>query len=260
MVGLKLKLEQRLEPHHPIKNPYLTEQAENIEGNLDDILEKGKLSNYEKMLQTESILLSKWEFKNIWRDYLDSTLIAHSDAALQLKKQYDAVVGIKNAGVPYAKIFEMIGFPMFEIDYSHHKREMNEPIIEENQIAELKQKKNVLLSDIDFISGKTLTEVTRYLMDNKVNVNGAYIGLSRWPGMNTKKFFIGKKHINFKTFWKRLSYYSGLKILRSEIPYKKGIILSGLKIYSVNSSLEDYEIRGGVVASGIAKYLKQTEK
>lgn len=259
---LTQRLEQRLvlKPHSPIRNPCLTGQAKDLEGNLDDILEKRKLSNYEKMLQIESILLSKGEFKDSWRDYLDATFMAHSDAALQLRNRYDAVVGIKSAGVYYAKIFEMMGFPMFEIDYSHHRRKMDKPIIEENQIRELKQKKNVLVTNIDFITGKTLTEVAKYLREKEVNVNGAYIGLSRWPGMDSNDFFINNDKVNFKTFWKSISSCSGLKMLRNEIPYEKGIRPKYLRLYSVNSSLEKNEKSGVLVARKVAKYLKQIGK
>ena len=108
-----------------------------------------------------------------------SPLIAHVDAALQLKENYDAVVGVREVGLPYAKIFEMVGFPVFDVDYSHHKRDMKEPKIDVEHLQRLRDKKAVLLTDIDFVTGKTLREVTRYLRENGVNVGGAYIGLSR---------------------------------------------------------------------------------
>jgi len=206
MMGMScgLRLEQRLvhKPHTPIRNPEITKEAEGMEGNLDEVLSRGKLSPHDKMLNTEAFLLSKWEAGEQWKNYLDSPLIAHVDAALQLRQNYDAVVGIKEAGIPYAKIFEMVGFPIFDIDYSHQKRNMTEPRMEDEQIKQLRDKQAVLLTDIDFVTGKTLREVTRYLRENGVNVSGAYIGLSRWPGMKSGGFSIGDDTVNFDTFWK----------------------------------------------------------
>ena len=134
------RLEQKLvyKPHTPIENPELTEEAKGHESDLTSVIAKGKLSPHEKMLHVESALLSAWEFSEDWKRYLDSPLISHIDAALRLKSEYDAVVGIKNAGIAYTKLFEMAGFPTFEIDYSHYKRKMDSPKMDESHLEAIK--------------------------------------------------------------------------------------------------------------------------
>ena len=75
MMGMSggLRLEQRLvhRPHTPIRNPELTEEAEGIEGNLDNVLARGQISQHDKMLHTEAFLLSHWEAGEPWKKYLD---------------------------------------------------------------------------------------------------------------------------------------------------------------------------------------------
>ena len=249
-----LRLEQRLvhKPHSPIENPELTGEAEDHESDMGRVLSKGKLSPYEKMLHVESALLSNWEFGEDWRTYLDSPLLAHADAALRLKKDYDKVVAIKDAGVPYAKIFEMMGFPVYEIDYSHHKRDMETPEIDESQLDSLTNGR-VLLTDVYFVSGKTLRRVHQFLREGGVNVDGAYIGLSQWPGMDVEGFGIGEDSVNFDTFWKGRT--TGLSEIRSSIPYKKGLIPQDLNLFTSNPTLPEKENNGSVAARRIARYI-----
>lgn len=252
-------------PHSPIENPALTGEAEGVEGDLEAILAFGKISPHEKMLHAEALLLSKWEFKERWERCLDSPLIAHADAALALKGDYDGVVGIKDAGIPYAKIFEMMGFPVFEIDYSHRKRNMEKPVIDNYQLSQLKERKSVLLADIDFVSGRTLREVTKYLRENGVMVKAAYIGLYKWPGIDGKEFSVGKDTINFDKFWmgkvgglcynKFFNISSGKK---TKI-YDKELIPSDLRLYSPNPYIENNETLGSAAARKIARYFKSLE-
>lgn len=251
-----LRLEQRLvyPPHSPIRNPEITREADGIEGDLAIVLSKGKLSQHDKMLNTEAFLLSQWKAREQWEIYLDSPLISHVDAALQLRQNYDAVVGIKNAGVPYAQIFEIVGFPVFDVDYSHHKRDMEEPVMDCKQVKQLRDKQSVLLTDIDLVTGKTLREVAKYLRENGVKVDGAYIGLSRWSGMESEEFSIGDDTVNFDTFWKGRT--SGLSTIRSRLPYRKGLIPQDLALYTSNPTLEDNELRGSAAARRIAKYFR----
>lgn len=254
---LELSCEQRLEfkPHSPIENPSITIEAENIHGNLDDILAKGKISQYEKMVSIESLLLQRWKYAKIWRDYLDSPLIAHASAVLSLKDKYDAVVGIKDAGIPYATIFEMFEFPIFEIDYSHHKRNMDKPLIKEEDMKELKRKKSVLITDIDIVTGKTLREVTGYLRENQVNICGAYIGLFKWPGIKSDSFFIGEDTTDFERFWKGRQFdlsHCRFKDALCEI----GFLPSRLNLYTSNRIIGEKEIMGCATARKIAKYFK----
>jgi hypothetical protein len=253
-----LGLEQRLvhKPHSPIENPELTEEAEDHESDMERVLSKGKLSPYEKMLHVESALLSNWEFGDDWRTYLDSPLLAHVDAALRLKKDYDAVVGIEEAGIPYAKIFEMVGFPIYEIDFSHHKRDMETPEIDESQLNSLKDGR-VLLADIDFVSGKTLREVHKFLKGKGINVDGAYIGLSQWPGMDSEEFGISENTVDFDTFWKGKT--TGLSEIRSSIPYKRCLIPEDFMLFSSNPTLPEKENYGSVAARRIARYFINRE-
>ncbi|MEM4318502.1 MAG: phosphoribosyltransferase [Candidatus Pacearchaeota archaeon] len=264
MCGCGLRLELRIvQPHSPIRNPEITEEAARIEGDLASlakVLLKEELSPHDRILHTEAFLLSQWKAREQWKRYLDSPLISHVDAALQLRQNYDAVVGIKNAGIPYAQIFEMVGFPIFEIDYSHRKRDMKEPQIDDEKVKQLRDKKSVLLTDIDFVTGKALREVTRYLREKDVKVNGAYIGLFRWPGMKSEKseeFFIGNDTVNFDTFWKGRT--SGLSTIRSTLPYKKGLIPSDVALYTSNPFLEEDELKGSAAARRIAKYFLESK-
>lgn len=131
----------------------------------------------------EDYLYSKWEFDREGLYKLSASIILYADAALQLKeKRYDTAMGIKNSGIPYAKIFEMMGYDYSEIDYSHHKRQMEEIRIDSQEIKMLKNKK-IILIDMDIFSGKTILKITEYLKEKNLNVKGAFIGkLNFWAG------------------------------------------------------------------------------
>lgn len=259
-VTMKMELTQiqtQFRPHSPMDNPELTGAARGLTGVIEDILAKGKLSSYEKMLQTEAILLSKWQYADAWEDILDAPLIAHADAALELKRHYDAVVGIQKAGVPYALIFEIMGFPVYDIDFSHHRRHMKHPIIDQSQLVELRRRINVLVTDVDFVTGKTLTKVVEYLRQNGVNGGGAYIGLSKWPGIESESFCIDDDTVDFETFW--TSTHSGLRHLRSTTPYKNRLIPNDLRVYCPNPSLDKNERVGSIASRRVARYFKGLE-
>lgn len=255
-MGLEFRFEQ-IQVHHPIDTPQLTESAEGQVGCIEDILAKGRLTPRDKMLQAEAILLSRWTHADDWRAYLDAPLIAHADAALNLKQNYDAVVAIREAGVPYAQIFRLMGYPIFDIDFSHHRKRMEHPIMDQSQLEEVKKSKDVLVTDVDFVTGRTLREVVDYLRRHGVNVRGAYIGLSKWLGLETEGFHIGEDTVDFDTFWTRT--YSGLAHLRKILPYKRNIIPAGLRVYSVNPVLDENERLGGMVARRVARYLQELE-
>jgi hypothetical protein len=124
----------------------------------------------------ESLLVTKWGYNPGGVYTLNSSIILYCDAALQLKKRgYEAVTGIKNSGIPYAKIFEMMGYTYSEIDYSCHKRHMVEPIIDNEDIERMRDKK-VILCDVDYFTGRTLQTVNEYLTGRKINVEGIFIG------------------------------------------------------------------------------------
>ncbi len=249
---MQLCLQQALivEPHSPIQNPELTKDAINYDGNLEDVLERGRLSPDGKMIEVEAYLLSNWTYGNDWQRYLDTPLLAHADSAISLSRDYDAVVGIKEAGVPFAKIFEMIGLPIFNIDFSHYKRKMDQPEIDTSDLRQLQKSQSVLLTDIDFVSGRTLRTVTNYLRSNGVNVKGVYIGLSQWPGIESDCFHVGNDSVDFNLFWKQCGY---VRQMRNMLPYRKGVIPKDLMVYTANRDFI-YSKRG--IASRVARYLK----
>jgi hypoxanthine phosphoribosyltransferase len=250
---LEQRLEQRLvyRLHHPIENPDLTEEAEGTKGDISKVL-SAKLSQHDMMLNTEAFLLSQWVARDEWTRYLDSPLIAHADAALKLKQEYDAVLGIRQAGIPYAQIFEMLGFPIFYIDYSHHKRNMKKPEMDEGQLTELRGKKSVLLTDIDIVTGRTIRETTNYLREEGVNVKGAYIGLFRWPRIKSEKSkCIGEDKTDFDKFWETNTMSrvaSGIGYLCREY---NDLLPKHFVLYTSNPSLKK---RGSYAAKRIAEY------
>ncbi len=245
----RLSLEQRLDaPHHAMSNPDLTLYVEDTP----------RCPSESSVVSTERTLLELWKHVNetSWEDYIDTPLIAHGDAALRLKDSagYDAVVGIKEGGVPYARFFGIFGIFQTEIDFSHRKRSMTEPIIEQEQIASLQGCNKVLLTDVDFVTGKTLRVVTDYLRERNVNVAGAYIGLTSWPGTGSEDFAIGSDSVDFDRFWKCRT--NGLSHLRSTMPYRKGILPPDLQVYAANRWFESNKWIMSPVASNVKRYLK----
>ncbi len=229
-------LEQRVEftLHSPISNPQLTEDA--INENEDSLFHSSTLA-------LERDLLSRWDFSESWQSYLDSPLLAHADAALALRKYYDTVVAIRSAGIPYGKIFEMAGFSYYEIDYSHHKRNMRKPEMNILDLFLLQDKQSVLLIDIDVVSGKTLRAVYNFLKNQDVNVQGAYIGLSQWPGVDKGVPYIGNDKVDFGDLW--ANKIKSFRIMRNSDSYTKNhfpemsqIIPSNLPVFGVNPNLD----------------------
>lgn len=191
----------------------------------------------------ESYLISKWGYApdGIYR--INSSMILDCDAALQLKeKGYEAVTAIKNAGIPYAKIFEMMGYVYSEIDYSHHKRDMKEPEISEVDIQKIIGKK-VILTDIDFVTGKTFCKATEYLRNRKVKVDGAYIGLEDCSG----RIFVGS--------WEMEK--NGLRILNNPLspPYKQRIEIIAPENFKIYTSTKPSKIESAIIR--VSEYLKK---
>ena len=255
-------MQQMKEPHSPLDNPALTAQARNREGRISEVLvKKSSLSPLERMAEVEATLLNMWSYASDWRSYLDSPLIAHADAALSLGQMYDGVIGIKTAGAPYSEIFKIMGNEVFSIDYSHYKRNMENPIIDSLSLGRLKAKNNVLLVDIDIVTGQTIRKVISYLRDRGVNVTGAYIGLSAWSGMDSDDAHsINEDSVDFSNFWK---ICGNTRQLKTEALYRMNIISRGFRLFSSNGSIEEcYEknhVRGLRTARGIASYLLHNE-
>lgn len=255
---LELRLEQRLDPpsHSPLQTPGLTIDAQNVRleaGTLDKLVGQ-KWGQQMKMVQAEAYLLNRWKHASQFRDYLDAPLLAHADAAAQLSTDFDATVSITNGGKPYGEIFEIMGVPGTTIDYSHHKRHMDSPTILQDQINWLRTRKNILLVDIDCVTGKTIRTVLDTLRASGLRVGGAYLGLTRWPGIPSDVPTLGAETTNFDTFW--TSGRSGLSIAKSRQPYKEGILPEGLIIYAPNPAVGLKQDYGSPAAQRIAKHLR----
>ena len=257
MLQQQLILQMKLKPHSPINVPETSIEAWDRrdsldrESSLDDILSRGKQDHYEKMITMEAFLLNRWKYGSSFERYLDSPLVAHCFTAMALKEKVDAVIGIKEAGLPYADIFRLMGLPSYEINFSHYKRFISSPEIDEYSKRELRGK-NVLLTDIDFVTGKTITDVTKFLEEHKINVKGVYIGLSEWVGLKDKSFYVGGSALDFSTFWRHCGRYRTLR--KPSLLYKKGIIPNGLPLYTSDGRLEKYPDMGRTASRKIAKY------
>ncbi|MDP3882169.1 MAG: phosphoribosyltransferase [Nanoarchaeota archaeon] len=253
-MGLELILAQKLEPegpHFPISNPQLTRDASEAKGNIFAAFEQG--DSYDRVLRVEAALLDKWKWGERWEDYLDSPLLAHADAALSLRGMYDAVVGVEKGGIPFSDIFEMLGFPVAKIEYSHYKRKMERPSMAESELDKLKKKKSILVVDVDVVTGQTIRAVKDYLLQHNINLNAAYTGLSAWPGIETEEPFIGEDKVNFKAFWKQCG---SLRQLKSQYPYKKEIIPAGLRVFTSNGRIVSNEEKAIRAARRIGEYYK----
>jgi orotate phosphoribosyltransferase-like protein len=170
----------------------------------------------------ERNLICKWGYNPQAGYHLDSSIINYCDAALQIKeKGYEAVTGIKNAGIPCARLFEMMGYVYSEIDFSHRKREMKEPEIDEEEIQKIIGKK-VILTDIDLVTGKTLQKVTEYLRSRNVDVRGAFMELEDWPGRSEDFGF-------YEDFW--ITEKDGLRRLNPE-KIRKVLVPEDFQIYT----------------------------
>lgn len=189
--------------------------------------------------------------------YLDSPLIAHADAALSLRDMYDSVVSIQGAGEPYGDIFKIMGYEVFPIDFSHHKRNMNEPQISKDALKRLQEKKKTLLVDIDILTGKTTKKVQEFLTNKGINSDGIYLGLSRWPGLEETKPSIGEDSVNFNRFWKQCG---NLRILSSKFPYNSEIISPKIKVFTSSGNIEKSDEKAYTSARRVAKYLIHNER
>lgn len=237
-------------PHSAIKTPRITESVVNNSGGLERSLSQ----DYDlKMNVVERNLLGRWKFKGSWERYLDKPLFTHAYAALALKELgYDAVVGIESAGIPYLEIFGIMGFPTYSIRFSYHKKKMEKPEMNENQLNELRTKNNVLLADIDIVTGKTLRECVNHLKKEGVNVPGAYIGLSEWAGVDGLDNPSIGKDIPFGRLWRTCGR---LKVLSNLRVYREGILPHGFWVYSGIGSLEDQGKNGAAAANKVLKYV-----
>lgn len=260
---LGLCLSQELDNvHKAIFNPALTKMAELREGRITEALTKNSaLSQIERIAEVEAALLAKWSYSEDWKTYLDSPLIAHADASLSLKRMYDGIVEIETGGTPYGEIFRIMGHDVFSIDYSHHKRKMKNPVIEPNILQNLRRKKNVLLVDVDIVTGKTIRTITDYLKNEGVPVSGVYLGLSMWPGIdNGEMNTINENNVNFDNFWK---ICGSTRQLKKEKIYRMNIIPAGFKLFTSNGKIKEgnknYNIIGLNVARRIAYYLLNHE-
>jgi hypoxanthine phosphoribosyltransferase len=259
-VGLSLmQVQLPPDPHGPIHNPDLTRKARGNQGNLEAVLRRGELNPHEKMIEVEAALLNRWKYGHVWEEYLDMPLLAHAHAALGLKELgYDAVGGVEKAGIPYAEILNLFGLEMFSIDYSHYKRNMEKPAIDEATLEKMKEKKKILLADIDFVSGKTLRTISEYLDQHFIVAQGAYIGLSEWPGIPELDVpTISEDTVNFKSFWNTCGKLRRIKIRKSSepLPYKYNMIPRSLELFNANPQLDKGQRNGAAAAVEIARYL-----
>jgi adenine/guanine phosphoribosyltransferase-like PRPP-binding protein len=253
--NFRLKLNQTLpKEHKPIDNPDFTEEAESYEPNFENQLSE-KISLKDKNLHLESYLLSEWKYGNQWQKCLDSPLICHMDAALTLKKTYDAVVGIRSAGVYYSYILKMAGFPVYFVNYSIYKKKMEEPKISKLTLKKLKEYKSVLIVDVDFITGKTITGVYNFLRQNDVNADGAYFGLSKWIGREEDdfEFRLGGNTVDFDCFWNKCNI--GLSAIVSDEPYTTKTIPDDLMLYTPNRRLVNNETAFNNACERIFNYI-----
>lgn len=243
-------------PHNYIENHWLTELAARQEygpqPSLDDVLNASFLPA-QRMVMMEQILLRKWRgsFRGRhWEDYFDSSLTAHADAALSLSWQYDAVVGIGRAAIPYTEIFRWLSFPIFYVDYSHRNGNLSHPVLSEDEIEELRGEKMVLLVNSDLRTGKTLTDVACYLGDHCIKVGGAYIGLSCWPG---------RYSTNFSTFWKRCGSTRQI-FKRFPHRFRPQLIPSNLRLYTSVLTMPDDKYRRLTSVLRVARHLREREQ
>ncbi|MBW2967412.1 phosphoribosyltransferase [Candidatus Woesearchaeota archaeon] len=247
-------------PSRGIDNPALTEEAAesfedtSIDSVLSDVLESGRLTAEDKMLITEAKLLEDWEDADEWRQYLDTPLIAHCDAALSLQKMgFDAAIGIERKGMPYAHIFEMMGWDIGSVYYSHHREDMIAPLMEPPDAELAREKQKVLLVENDFITGKTIRTVYDHLRRMGINVQGVYCGLTKWPGKKYDVPHVSSDTVDFDKFWRKPP--AGLTEMKDQMPYRLMIIPHGLRVFAPNSRLADKPNLGQGAARRIVKYL-----
>jgi hypothetical protein len=192
---------------------------------------KYKLEAEKNRLAT--FLLSGEEFDQHLFDSYSPKVVLHADAALKLKTEgCQVVIGVKNGGLRYSKVFEMMGYEQSEIDYSHHKRKMQEPLIEDEELEKLRGKK-VILTDNDFVTGITLQRIVEYLREREVNVGAAYMGLDCWPGI---------EDICNSGFW--ITGKNGLRELNEDLEKR---FFNGLKIYTSTEKVRTREAKKRVL-------------
>ena len=86
----------------------------------------------------------------------------------------------------------MRGYECAEIDYSHHKRKMENPEMEDGFVKILSGRKPIAI-DVDFITGITLGKVFFYLSERKIKLEGAYMGLSDWGQLSNNEPLFGRE-------------------------------------------------------------------
>ena len=264
-MGLSLGMGLRIsasEPHDPIDNPILTNDARYEKYTIDDLLSitDAKKNGKKKSLIVENIILNQWDYSQLWTRYLDKPLIAHVAAALELKddEKFDAAVGVETAGIPYLKLLELAGMDTYVIDHSVHGKKSTQPTIDENVVNELQKKKKVLIVDIDTATGKTLRDVTDYFRNRQILVAGAYLGLSAWPGFEKEEidcFSIGtNSNVNFSRFW--LNKYSLLTTCKhNDALIDEGFLPADFKLYNACANLENISGIRVSATDKVAKYL-----
>jgi len=250
-------------PHTALDNPALTEEVAYKNYTVEDLISAQTGPKYirKKAQITENILLNKWEYKSDWRRYLDKPLIVHAAAIKELEKtkKYDAAIGIKTAGTPYLELFDIMGIECFDIDYSIYRKKSEAPVIDEYAIEQLKEKKNVILVDIDIVTGKTLRDVTEYLHKKNIPVTGVYLGLSAWPGADKKsdEFGLGKETVNFSRFWSQRN--SILTVSRhSAMLSQAGVLPKNFEIYTGCPCFEKQAGTLTETTNTVAKYIIDT--
>lgn len=118
-----------------------------------------------------------------------------------------------------------MGYAYSEIDYSHHKRKMQEPVMNDEDMEKIKDKR-VILSDIDFDTGNSLQKVIDHLRIRNIDVTGAYIGSEDWPALGDFGMYYG--------FW--MTERKGLRKLGDDFLYREGKVPSDFEIFTSTES------------------------
>lgn len=237
-----------------IENHWLTEQAARqaySRPSLEDVLNPS-FPPVQRMVMMEQILLRRWRqsFRGRrWQAYFDSSLIAHADAALSLSRQYAAVMGIGRAAIAYMEIFRWFSFPVF---YDRREGNSSYPVLSEDDLEELRQRKMVLLvsADLNLRTGKMLADVARSLRDQQVKVGGAYIGRRCWPGEYSANLSICGKRCG--STWQIFRQFSH-RFNSQPIP-------PGLRLYTSVLTMPDDNARRLTSVLRVARYLRERER
>ena len=223
----------------PLKNPDITSRVfQNLNKiknlTLDNLVDIN-IDKERRILGTEARLLAQWKYGAEWKEHLDAPLIAHADAAIDLKKEYDCTIAATEKSFPYAEILKIMGMEMCPVDFISMEKDKNNPKVKE-KIEKLREKR-VLIVDREFITTGLLKKVYEELRNKGINANGAYLGISNWEQLNVETPYLNGKLARLHCFWEHIGSGLGLMRITNCDVYKKGLLPKELKLYSVNGKL-----------------------